>query len=158
MSLFKIATWLIWWLTAWLLLAKRSWDELRKDLEWKTSDEKVKVFWKEIFSIWKDVLTELKKLPEKEQVQKLKNLWQEKLETLTDEIKKHWVKKAWELKDFWWSKLDELLPKLEQVLDEMKNNWWKIIDKKISEVKKWAKKIFKKEENLWSKMTKIFKK
>jgi flagellar hook-length control protein FliK len=169
MGLFKILFWAVSWLAAWLLLAKKTWVEFRKDLEWKTSEEKAKIFWEEILLMWKDLLDELKKLPENEQVQKLKSLWQEKLETLTDEIKNSWVKKAWELKEFWKNKLDELLPKLEKTLEEIKENWWKIIDEKISDAKKmwWekiniakkeVKKIFKKEENLWSKMTKIFKK
>ena len=158
MSLLKVITWLAWWLAAWLLFAKKSWVEFRKDLKWKTSEEKAKIFWKEVLSMWKDILEELKKLPENEQVQKLKSLWQEKLEILTEEIKKSWVEKAWELKEFWEWKLNELLPKLEKTLDEIKENWWKIVEEKISDVKKWAKKFFKKEENMWAKMTKIFKK
>lgn len=169
MSLFKIITWLAWWLAAWLLFAKKSWVEFRKDLKWKTSEEKAEIFWKEILSMWKDILEELKKLPENEQVKKLKTLWQEKLEVLTEEIKKNWSEKFWEAKEFWKSKLDELLPKLEETLDEIKKNWTDKFDEKISDVKNFSeekinkakkevKKIFKKEENLWSKMTKIFKK
>lgn len=150
MSLFKVLTWLTWWLVAWLLFAKKSWVEFRRDLEWKTSKEKVWIFWKEILEIWKDVLEELKKLPDNEQVQELKALWQEKLEILIDEIKKN--------EKFWKSKLDELLPKLEKTINKIKENWWKIVDKKINIAKKEVKKIFKKEENLWVKMTKIFKK
>jgi ElaB/YqjD/DUF883 family membrane-anchored ribosome-binding protein len=143
MSLFKVITGLAWWLAAWLLFAKKSWTEFRKDLEWKTSEQKAEIFWKEILSMWKDVLEELKKLPENEQVNKLKSLWKERLEVLTKEVKKSW-----------WEKIDELLPKLEKTLDEIKNAW----SEKLNQAKNEVKKVFKKDEDFGSRMTKIFKK
>lgn len=165
MSLFKVLFWATTWLAAWLLLAKKSWKEFRKDLEWKSNEEKTKIFWKEILSIWKDLVEELKNLSETEQVEKLKTLWKEKLEFLTDEIKNRWVKKISQAKEIWKNKLDELLPKLEKTIDEIKKTWSEKIDEKISDAKKFSwkkindvKKNFKKEETVWVKMSKIFKK
>ena len=165
MSLLKILFWATTWLAAWLLFAKKSWTEFRKDLEWKTSEEKAKIFWEEILWMWKEVLWELKKLPENDQVKKLKTLWKEKIENLIEEVKKNWKEvaeqKFWELKEFWWNKLDELLPKLEKTLDEIKKHWPKKFDELKNSVQKkvWEKILNKKKpENLWSKMTKIFKK
>ena len=165
MSLFKILFGATTWLAVWLLFAKKSGNELRNDLKWKTSEEKAKILWNEILKTWKDLLEELKKIPENEQIEKIKILWKEKIEILKDEIKKQGWEKISDFKDFWKEKLDELLPKLENTLDEIKKNWWEIAKEKISDAKKFSwkkikevKKIFKKEESVWAKMTKIFKK
>ena len=60
MSLFKVLFWATTWLAAWLLLAKKSWKEFREDLNWKSNEEKSKIIWKEILSMWKDLVEELK--------------------------------------------------------------------------------------------------
>ncbi|MCD5383107.1 YtxH domain-containing protein [Candidatus Gracilibacteria bacterium] len=165
MSLFKILFGATTGLAVGLLFAKKSGNELRNDLKGKTSEEKAKILGNEILKTGKDLLEELKKIPENEQIEKIKILGKEKIEILKDEIKKQGGEKISDFKDFGKEKLDELLPKLENTLDEIKKNGGEIAKEKISDAKKFSgkkikevKKIFKKEESVGAKMTKIFKK
>lgn len=132
----KLLFWLVSWATLWVLFAKKSWKKLRDQLKWKENEEKAKIIWTELLSIWKEILEEVKDLSESEAAEKLKTLWKEKLETLTKEIKENWNEK-----------LKELLPKLECAVEEGKKiatkkawDFTKCASRKCKEIKKEVKK------------------
>jgi len=140
MKLLKFLFGLVWWATVWMLCAKKTWKALRKELSWKTSDQKIKIIWNELVQVWKELSKILKDLPENEQIKELTKLWEKKLSELIKNVKKYW---------FDW--LNEYLPVMQEALSQIEK-WlkekWVILkkqsEKKIKNIKKWTKEIVKK--------------